>query len=276
MPQVTSAQNPRLREALRLAQSSRDRRKAGRCILEGEHLVAVYLERSGRPETLIVEAERAADPRIARLVAPMSPGDVLVVPRRIFAEISTLPPEVGVLAVVQTPHATPTAPADFCLLLEDLQDPGNVGTILRTAAAAGVGQVHLSKLCAFAWSPKVLRAAQGAHFLTTIVEDVDLPAWATAFRAGGGRVLALDPRGATDLYASRLQRPIAIAVGNEGTGLSPALVNAADERVAIPMPGGAESLNAAAATAVALFECLRQRRSEGLVAPLRHSGSTIA
>ena len=258
MPQVTSAQNPRLREALRLAQSSRDRRKAGRCILEGEHLVAVYLERSGRPETLIVEAERAADPRIARLVAPMSPGDVLVVPRRIFAEISTLPPEVGVLAVVQTPHATPTAPADFCLLLEDLQDPGNVGTILRTAAAAGVEQVLLSKHCAFAWSPKVLRAGQGAHFLTTIVEDVDLAAWGSAYRAGGGHVAALVARGGTPFHTAALARPLALAVGNEGAGLSAAVRAVADVGVTIPMPGGMESLNAAAATAVVLFECVRR------------------
>src|SRR4029077_1251578 len=129
------------------------------------------------------------------------------------------------------PHANPAAAADFCLLLEDLQDPGNVGTILRTAAAAGVGQVLLSKLCAFAWSPKVLRAAQGAHFLTTIVEDVDLPAWAAAFRAGGVRVLPRAARGAPDLYAAHLRRRIAFAVGNEGAGLSPALLNAADERV---------------------------------------------
>ena len=144
------------------------------------------------------------------------------------------------------------------MLLDDVQDPGNVGTILRTAAAAGVEQVLLSKHCAFAWSPKVLRAGQGAHFLTTIVEDVDLAAWMATFRAGGGRVAALVARGGAPFYRTALERPLALAVGNEGAGLSPALRAAADVEVTIPMPGGMESLNAAAAAAVVLFECVRR------------------
>jgi TrmH family RNA methyltransferase len=143
-------------------------------------------------------------------------------------------------------------------LLEDLQDPGNVGTILRTAAAAGVEQVLLSKHCAFAWSPKVLRAGQGAHFLTAIVEDVDLPAWIAAFQRTGGRAAALVARGGADVFSAPLDLPLALAIGNEGAGLSAALLASADQRVTIPMPGGAESLNAAAAAAVVLFECVRR------------------
>ncbi|MET0441218.1 MAG: RNA methyltransferase, partial [Casimicrobiaceae bacterium] len=150
----------------------------------------------------------------------------------------------------------------FTLLLEDLQDPGNVGTVLRTSAAAGVDQVLLSKHCAFAWSPKVLRAAQGAHFLTTVAEDTDLTAWATQFRAAGGRVVALEPHGGEPLFDAPLGMPLALAVGNEGAGLSEALLAVADARVTIPMPGGMESLNAAAAAAVALFECLRRSLQE--------------
>ena len=119
-----------------------------------------------------------------------------------------MPADVGVLAVIATPAPTLPAPARFHVLLDDLQDPGNVGTILRTAAAAGVEQVLLSKHCAFAWSPKVLRAGQGAHFLTTIVEDVDLPAWAGNFRAGGGQVLATAAGGACDLYDAPLRDPL--------------------------------------------------------------------
>jgi len=140
-----------------------------------------------------------------------------------------------------------------------VQDPGNVGAMLRTAAAAGVEQVLLSKHCAFAWAPKVLRAGQGAHFLTTIVEDVDLVGWARRFRRDG-RVLAAVASGGTDLYASAIASRVAIVIGNEGAGLSAELLAEADARVTIPMPGGAESLNAAAAAAVVLFECVRQRR----------------
>src|SRR5207245_11601088 len=126
------------------------------------------------------------------------------------------PGEIGGVARIRAPKPSLPPPADFCLLLEDLQDPGNVGTILRTAAAAGVEQVLMSKHCAFAWSPKVLRAGQGAHFLTTVVEDVDLCAWSAAFRGGGGYVVALIAREGRDLYDTEVDWPLALGVGHEG------------------------------------------------------------
>ena len=120
-------------------------------------------------------------------------------------------------------------------------------------------QVLLSKHCAFAWSPKVLRAGQGAHFLVDIFEDVDLAEWASAYRAAGGEVVAAIAASGSSLYSARLAGRVAVAIGNEGAGLAPALVAQATQRVTIPMPGGMESLNAAAAAAVCLFECVRQR-----------------
>jgi len=258
MQRVSSRQNPRLLEAMRLIASSRDRRKAGKCVLEGEHLISVYLDRMAAPEYLLVVNERLADPRILALMARMPARDVIAVSSALFAEVATLPAAVGVLAVVPTPRPEVPSPARFHLLLDDLQDPGNVGTILRTAAAAGVEQVLLSKHCAFAWSPKVLRAGQGAHFLTTVVEDVDLAAWAASFRVLGGYVAAMVAHDGADLYATPLPWPLAIAVGNEGAGLSASLVQCADTRITIPMPGKVESLNAAAAAAVVLFEAVRR------------------
>jgi RNA methyltransferase, TrmH family len=260
MPRVTSRHNPRLHEAARLVASARDRRKAGRCVLEGEHLVAVYWDRHGPPETLIVNEDALGREPVRALVARAS-ARTLIVPPALFAELATLPAGVGMLAVVPTPQSSGAAPADFCLLLDDLQDPGNVGSMLRSAAAAGVTQVLLSKQCAFAWSPKVLRAGQGAHFLLDIREGVDLGAWALAYRATGGAVVAAVATGGTNLFAARLTGRVALALGNEGAGLSPALAVAATQRVTIPMPGGVESLNAAAAAAVCLFECVRQRNA---------------
>jgi TrmH family RNA methyltransferase len=258
MQRITSRQNPRLKEAARLVRSARDRRKAGRCVLEGEHLVGVYQARYGSPETLIVTEEALAS-ESARAIAARDPAHTLIVPAALFAELSTLPAGVGMLAVVPTPQPQPPAPADFCLLLDDVQDPGNVGSMLRSAAAAGVTQVLLSKHCVFAWSPKVLRAGQGAHFHLEIHEDIDLPAWAALHRAAGGAVVATVATGGSDLFAAALGGRIALAVGNEGAGVSPALAAQATLRVTIPMPGGTESLNAAAAAAVCLFECVRQR-----------------
>jgi TrmH family RNA methyltransferase len=262
MQRITSRQNPRLKEAARLLASARDRRKAGKCVLEGEHLVTVYAARGGVPETLVVSEEFLTRPA-ARALAERFADRTLVVPPTLFAELATLPVGVGMVAVVVAPRAPVAAPADFCLLLEDIQDPGNVGAILRSAAAAGVRQVLLSRHCAFAWSPKVLRAGQGAHFHVELHEDVDLPAWATAFRAAGGAVAATVATGGTSVFSAPLAGRLALAIGNEGAGLSPALLATATHRVTIPMPGGFESLNAAAAAAVCLFEAVRQRGAPG-------------
>jgi TrmH family RNA methyltransferase len=188
------------------------------------------------------------------------------VSQSLFAATSSLPASVGVLAVVSTPRPTALRFADFCLLIDDVQDPGNIGSILRSAAAAGVAQVLLSLRCAFAWSPKVLRAAQGAHFAIDIHDDVDLAEWGLAYRDSGGEIVATVVDGGTSLFDAPLGKRIALAVGNEGAGLSPALAALATQRVTIPMPGGVESLNVAAAAAICLFECVR-RRTAGNRAP---------
>jgi RNA methyltransferase, TrmH family len=259
MQRVESRHNERLREVARLIASSRDRRKSGRCVLEGAHLIDVYCDRIGAPETLVVVDDTLARDEVAQLVARVPPSRTIVVSRSLFAEIATLPADIGVLAVVATPHTALPRPARFCLLLEDVQDPGNVGAMIRTAAAAGVEQVLLSRHCAFAWSPKVLRAGQGAHFLTTLVEDVDLAAWIATFHAAGGRVVATVVSGATPLHAADLRGRIAIAIGGEGSGLSESLLALADQRITIPMAAGSESLNVGAAAAVVLFEAAHQR-----------------
>lgn len=260
MQNVTSRQNPRLKEAARLIASSRDRRKAGKCVLEGEHLVAAYAQRHGAPESIVVTNEALAHPSVHALALRYAER-VLVVTPKLLSELTVLPAGVGMLAVVSAlqPEKTAPAAADFCLLLDDIQDPGNVGSMLRSAAAAGVRQVWMSKHCAFAWSPKVLRAGQGAHFCLDIYEDADLVQWAAAYRSSGGEVIAMVAAGGTNLYDARLDGRIAIAAGNEGAGLDAALVAQSTQRVTIPMPGGMESLNAAVATAVCLFECVRRR-----------------
>jgi TrmH family RNA methyltransferase len=261
MQRVVSPGNPRLREVLRLLASSRERRKSGRCVLEGVHLAAVYRERCGVPETLVVTDEALAREEVRALLAHVPPSSVLAIPARLIAEDTSVPAAVGVLAVVPTPQREVSGSARFVLLVEDVQDPGNVGSMIRTAAAAGVSEVLLSRDSAFAWAPKVLRAGQGAHFLTSVVEDVDLQDFVRRFRARGGRAVATVARDGEPLYGATLAAPVAVAVGNEGAGLSQALIAQCDARVTIPMAGGNESLNAAAAAAVVLFECVRQQRA---------------
>lgn len=225
-------------------------------MLEGEHLIAVYVQRIGVPETVIVSEDALHRPHTAALVRRVE-SVAIVVPVTLFARLSSLPTGVGIIAVIPTPHGAQGA-MEFCVLLDDVQDPGNVGSILRSAAAAGADRLVLSKGCAFAWAPKVLRAAQGAHFLLAIDEGVDLAAWCDRYAHAGGRVIATIARGGASLYETPLTGRVAMVFGNEGAGISSALQQRVTSSVTIPMPGGMESLNAAAAAAICLFERARQ------------------
>ena len=236
--------------------SSRERAKSGRCVLEGEHLLRVYLERHGPPETVIVAESALAKPHLRELLERIPERDTLIVAERVWADLGQIPLALGAVSVVVAPAPAFRRAAGFCVLLDDLQDPGNVGSILRSAAAAGAAQVFLSSGCAFAWSPKVLRAGQGAHFHLEIFEHVDLPAWAHQF---DGRVIAAVAREGEPVFSADYSGRIALVIGNEGGGVSEPLLAASHARVTIPMPGGFESLNAAAAAAVCLFERVRRQ-----------------
>jgi TrmH family RNA methyltransferase len=255
MPRITSPDNPRLKEAARLIASSRERRKSGRCVLEGEHLVDVYCRRYGPPESLLVAESAVEWPTVRALLARVPPARTLIVGESAWAELAQLPAAVGLLAVVPAPVPGVERRVPISALARRCGGP-DVGSMLRSAAAAGVARVFMSPHCAFAWSPKVLRAGQGAHFHLAIFEGIDLGGWARAYR---GKVVAMVTAEGTSLYGADLSGPVAIAIGNEGAGLSDDLVAAARLRVTIPMPGGFESLNAAAAAAISLYECVRQR-----------------
>ena len=241
----------------KLVSSAAERRKTGMSVLDGAHLLAAFMQAGGAPEEIMLSEAGAADAEIAGLVRRAAGARVTLLTDALFNAISTVESPTGVLAAVRTPHSRPASPdARLALLLEDIQDPGNVGTLLRSAAAAGADHVLLSPQCAFAWSPKVLRAAMGAHFATNIVERADLAAFLATYR---GTSVALAGRGERSLYALDLRGPAAIVVGNEGAGLSTDVMAACKLRAHIPMAAAMESLNAGTAGSVALFEAVRQR-----------------
>lgn len=250
---ITSRDNPLFKQLKKLADSSRERRKEGQALLDGAHLVAAYAAVFGEPELLILaEGDFSAD--VLHVVQDLTEAKQVMFTSGMFAEISPVATPTGILALVKTPQLpVPLAPA-FVLLLEDIQDPGNLGSVLRSAAAAGVDAVYLSEGCADAWSPKALRGGQGAHFVLPIIERADLLQVIADFN---GQTLATSLHGES-LYALDLTQPVAFVIGNEGAGLSDAVLGAASQRVLIPMPGNVESLNAAAAAAVCLFERVRQ------------------
>ena len=143
------------------------------------------------------------------------------------------------------------------MVLERIQDPGNIGTILRSAAAAGVGQVVLSADCADTWSPKVLRAGMGAHFALRLFVEPDLAAWRE--RCHVPLLVTALRRNSVSLYDYDLRAPAAWLFGNEGAGVSGTMLAAASRLVHIPMAAQTESLNVAMAATVCLFEQMRQR-----------------
>ena len=257
---IASRDNPGYKQLLRLAGSSQARKREGLSLLDGVHLVAAYFEQIGPPEVLAVSESGAAHPEIAALLA-QAEGEVLQLPDPLFTAVSQVEHGVGVIAAVATPR--PQLPARLegdCLLIEHLQDPGNLGSLLRSAAAAGVANVLLSMQTVYAWSPKVLRSGQGAHFGLTIYEGVDL---AEALPRLQARLVATSSHADAALYDADLRGPVAWLLGNEGSGVSAAMLQAAALRVSIPLAGAAESLNVAAAGAICMFEALRQRRAVG-------------
>ena len=257
MKSVASRENAAFKSAAKLVASGSERRRSGISVLDGAHLLDAFLDSGRAPEEVMVNAAGLADTEIARLVERSAPARVTLFSDALFKLLSTVDTPTGVIAVVRTPGGK-GVPADaaLVLLLEDVQDPGNVGNLLRSAAAAGAGHVLLSAHCAFAWSPKVLRAAMGAHFALNLVEGADLAGFLDLY---DGTSVALATQGGTSLYDLDMTKPVAILVGNEGAGLSPALLDAATVKASIPMPGAVESLNAATAGSLCLFEAVRQR-----------------
>jgi TrmH family RNA methyltransferase len=254
---ISSRENAAFKALAKLASSSAERRRQGLSLIEGEHLLEAFLDSGGKPESIVVTPAALENPRVARLLERAAPARATLLAEALFNALSAVESPTGIVACVKTPGAKKVpGTAPLVLLLEDIQDPGNVGTLLRSAAAAGAGHVMLSPRCAFAWSPKVLRSAMGAHFALNIVEGADLEAFVGAYR---GTSIALSADAQTTLYDLDLRGPVAFAIGNEGAGLSGALNAATTRRARIPMPGRAESLNAGVAGSLCLFEAVRQR-----------------
>ncbi|HZX32453.1 MAG TPA: RNA methyltransferase [Rhodocyclaceae bacterium] len=254
MKHIQSRDNAFFKGLKRLAQSGRERKKTGLTLLDGIHLIEAYEATVGSVETLVASEEGLNRAEIRDF---LSIREYVLLSDSLFRDVGIVDHPSGIMAVAGFPVRAdaPKADADT-LVLDGVQDPGNVGTLLRTAAAAGFRQVVLAADCAAPWSPKVLRAGQGAHFVLDIFEDTDLPAFLASY-AGTTAVTSLQD--AQSLYEARWEGPIAWVFGSEGLGVRPEVIAAAGLKIKIPMPGQVESLNVGAAAAVCLFETVRRR-----------------
>jgi RNA methyltransferase, TrmH family len=253
MSAITSRDNPRVRRWRALAGDARLRRKEKRALIEGEHLLAAFLDSGGELEDLIVSKSGLAKFEPLSRRAAVTP---VVVSDSLFRSIVDVESPSGIAAEIAIPRsATDLRKADACVFLDAVQDAGNVGTILRSAAAFGVRHAVLGPGCADAWSPKVLRAAMGAHFSMAMVQSADL---AQAIAGFGGKVACTVPRGGVNLSTADLSGRIGWIFGAEGQGVSEALAARSSLKISIPMPGGAESLNVAATAAICFYELSRR------------------
>ena len=244
---LSARDNPLLVTLRRLGADGSAYRRSGQVWLEGDHLCSALRLRGAVAAVAVLSDTGAADP-VLRALASWA-GRTVVVSDPLFASISTLesPARMGfVLDMPASPSIQPGVPS---LVLDRVQDPGNVGSILRSAAAFGVQQVLALKGTVALWSPKVLRAGMGAHFALRLVEG------ATADQLAGLQVplVATSSHAGALLPQAALPRPCAWVLGHEGQGVSPALLSACAMQVRIPQPGGEESLNVAAAAAVCLY-----------------------
>jgi TrmH family RNA methyltransferase len=256
--QITSKDNPVCKSIRHLARSSRARREEGMIVFDGVHLVRAYLERFGAEAVeLVVRKSAATHAEIAALVKQ---AHCLIMSDTLFDQLATVESPVGILALAPLPKVTPPGHVGggFEVVLDGIQDPGNVGAILRSAAAAGARHAHLSMNCADPWSPKCLRGGMGAQFLLAVRQHENL---ATAARDLDAKLIACTAEAKTSLFDADLDGRVAFVVGGEGRGISPALIAVAQQEIRIPMRPGVESLNVAAAAAICFYEWVRRGES---------------
>ena len=254
--QIVSRDNPLLLRVRKLTRTPGAYRKFEAVWLEGEHLCSALLARGGQAPQSIVSESAWAQPHLQALAR--AAREVAVVSDALFAGLSGLdhPAEAGIGFVLDAPGGLPLQPGLPSVVLDRVQDAGNVGSILRSASALGFAQVLALEGCAALWSPKVVRAGMGAHFGLRLVEGLE----ADDLEGLALPLLAAVPQAVETLGTAPLAWPCAWVFGHEGQGIAPSLLARCAHRLRIPQPGGEESLNVAAAAAICLYESTRRRQ----------------
>lgn len=253
MTVLRSRDNPRVKRWAKLGRDSKFRRSERRVLVEGPHLLAALLEQGVHP-IAILATERGLGRAEVRALVERSYLSPIVLAESAFRSVVDAGTPPGVAAEIALPQARPET-ASPTVFMEAVQDPGNVGAILRSAAAFGIRQAVLDRACADPWSPKALRAGMGGHFRLGIRETGSLEEELKSF---AGELVCTAPRGGAPLHEAQFKNPVGWIFGGEGQGVSPAVARHAALQVTIPMVPGAESLNVAAAAAICLYEAFNR------------------
>jgi TrmH family RNA methyltransferase len=242
---ITSRENPLLKELRKVAQDNTAYRKAGRFWIEGDHLCSAALQRGLKPALAVFTEEFWS---LAPVEYATTAIKTIVVPSHLFRELSGLESPAGVGFVLDLPAEAGLLPNAATVILDRVQDAGNVGSILRSAGAFGFRQVLALKGSAALWSPKVLRAGMGAHFGLHLSEGLEL----ADLQALQVPIVVTSSHQGELIHQLRLPQACAWAFGHEGQGVCAELMARAAVHVRIAQPGGEESLNVAAAAAICL------------------------
>ncbi|GAB4490360.1 MAG: RNA methyltransferase [Anaerolineales bacterium] len=256
---INSPHNAKVKLARALAGKPKERRENGAFLAEGARLLEDALAAGWKFRFALLAED--ASPRAGQAAHRLSQAGVTVelVGGEVFASLAETASSQGILAALELPQPLfPSAP-NFLILLDQIRDPGNLGTLLRAAAAVGTQAVILPPETSDPFAPKVVRAAMGAHFrlpiFTLTWEEIRA-------RLRGLKVFLAETENASPCWQADLRAPLALVIGGEAEGASPQARALADENLIIPMPGGMESLNAAMAGTVLMFEVLRQRQEK--------------
>ncbi len=238
--------------------SAKARRKDRVIILDGVHVVREMLlcYSSDYVQSLYVTKEALLSQEVTSIVSRISSQKVIRVSLHTMKKMAPTVTPQGILAVCTALPAPVYAAEEFVLILEDVQDPLNVGAMIRSGVSLGVQMVGLTKKCADVWSPRALRASQGAHFYTKIITEIEMEDFAAKF---AGKVIGtvVDEK-SQSLYDADLTGSVAITMGNEGAGITQSTQDLCDESIFIPLRGKFESLNVANACAIVCAEKFRQ------------------
>jgi TrmH family RNA methyltransferase len=256
---ITSASNERIKQVRSLLSLRKNRHKLGLYVAEGPHLLQEAIRTQAEVTEVFYTTEFAATMEGKALLASTSglSPQFVEVDNVVMMSISNTKTPQGVVSVVPIQDLKVTEQLDFVLVLDNIRDPGNVGTIMRVAASAGVQLMIVPSGTADLYNPKVVRSAMGAHF-SLPVRHMSWEAVATYLNEMV--IFLADSRGGTEYYRMDWTQPCALIVSDEAHGPSHEAQRTAHARVMIPMPGGADSLNVGVATGVLIYEGVRQRR----------------
>ena len=252
---ITSSQNPRIKLVRSLMGRARDRREAGAFVVEGVRLAEEAQTRGWIFQFVLYDASLTA--RGSSVVEHLLSRGIEVeeVSESLMKSLSDTEAPQGILAVLELNQLSIPEPRDFILIADQIRDPGNLGTLLRTAAAAGVHAVFLPPETTDAFAPKVVRSGMGAHFRL----PVQSMKWEKIRREIKDLQVYLADMNGTPCWETDLRQPLVLIVGSEAEGASAEARELATEKIAIPMSGNMESLNAGVAGSVLMFEVVRQR-----------------